>query len=179
MRESIGGQPVVPPTQSALDVNPIERNKIYEDSWKNGGLGLFGAFTDLTIDERANETVAEFIRSKISKIVHDSEVAQKLMPYYYYGTKRPIIDTNYYETYNRENVSLVDVKNDSIESITPNGLKTKNNEYELDVIIFATGYDGMTGPLMKIDIKGKDGISLKEKWDGGAQTRTYLGIANA
>ncbi|MFD4706683.1 flavin-containing monooxygenase [Gottfriedia sp. NPDC058432] len=179
MRESTGGQPVVPPTQSALEVNLIERNKIYEDSWKNGGLGLFGAFTDLTIDERANETVAEFIRSKISEIVHDSEVAKKLMPYYYYGTKRPIIDTNYYETYNRGNVSLVDVKNDSIESITPNGLKTINNEYELDVVVFATGYDGMTGPLMKIDIKGKDGISLKEKWDGGAQTRTYLGIANA
>jgi cation diffusion facilitator CzcD-associated flavoprotein CzcO len=179
MKESIAGQPTVPPTQSALEVNPQERNQIYENIWKNGGLGLFGSFNDISIDERANETVAEFIRSKISEIILDSEVAKKLMPYYYFGTKRPIIDTNYYETYNRENVSLVDVKNDSIESITPSGLKTKNNEFELDVIVFATGYDGMTGPLMKIDIKGKDGISLKEKWDGGAQTRTYLGIANA
>lgn len=179
MRESAGGQPVTPPTKSALEVTPEERQRVYEDSWKNGGLGIFSAYYDLTVNEAANETAAEFIRSKIRETVHDSEVADKLLPWYYYGTKRPIIDTGYYETFNRENVTLVDVKKDPIEEITSKGLRTTAAEYELDALVFATGFDGMTGPLLKIDIRGKDGVSLKEKWNGGAQTRTYLGVANA
>jgi cation diffusion facilitator CzcD-associated flavoprotein CzcO len=179
MRESQGGQPVAPPTKSALEVTPEERQRVYEEAWEKGGLGLFSAYYDVTINEAANETVAEFIRSKIRGIVENPKVAETLLPSYFYGTKRPIIDTNYYETYNRENVTLVDVRKATIEEITPNGLRTMEAEYELDTIVFATGYDGMTGPLLKIDIRGKDGVTLKEKWAGGAQTRTYLGIANA
>jgi cation diffusion facilitator CzcD-associated flavoprotein CzcO len=179
MRESAGGQPVIPPTKSALEVTPEERQRVYEDSWKNGGLGIFSAYYDLTVNEAANETAAKFIRSKILETVDNSEVADKLLPSYYYGTKRPIIDTGYYETFNRENVTLVDVKKDPIKEITSKGLRTKEAEYELDALVFATGFDGMTGPLLKIDIRGKDGVSLKEKWNGGAQTRTYLGIGNA
>ncbi|MEH7747619.1 NAD(P)/FAD-dependent oxidoreductase [Neobacillus drentensis] len=179
MRESQGGQPVPIPTKSALEVTPEERERVYEEAWEKGGLGLFSAYYDITINEAANETVAEFIRTKICQIVEDPNVAQKLLPSYFYGTKRPIIDTNYYETYNRNNVTLVDVKKAPIEEITPNGLSTTDGEYELDTLVFATGYDGMTGPLLKMDIRGKDGVTLKEKWAGGAQTRTYLGIANA
>lgn len=179
MRESAGGQPAVPPDKSALEVTAEERQKVYEHAWENGGLGLFAAYYDITVNEEANETVAEFIRGKITEIVKDSETASKLLPSYYYGTKRPIIDTNYYETFNRENVSLVDVKKNPIEEITASGVRTSEEEYELDALVFATGYDGMTGPLLKIDIRGKDGVSLKEKWNGGACTRTYLGVANA
>lgn len=179
MRESQGGLPVPTPTKSALEVRAEEREQVYELAWAQGGLGIFSAYYDLLINEAANETAAEFIRSKIRKIVNDPKVSEKLLPSYFYGTKRPIIDTNYYETYNRENVSLVDVKKAPIEEITPKGLRTTETEYELDTLVFATGYDGMTGPLMKMDIRGKDGVSLKEKWAGGAQTRTYLGIANS
>jgi cation diffusion facilitator CzcD-associated flavoprotein CzcO len=179
LRESQGGLPVPTPTKSALEVTAEEREQVYELAWEQGGLGIFSAYYDLLINEAANETAAEFIRSKIRKIVNNPKVAEKLLPSYFYGTKRPIIDTNYYETYNRENVSLVDVKKAPIEEITPKGLRTTETEYELDTLVFATGYDGMTGPLMKMDIRGKDGVSLKEKWAGGAQTRTYLGIANA
>ncbi|WP_066053950.1 flavin-containing monooxygenase [Robertmurraya korlensis] len=179
MRESAGGQPAIPPDKSALEVTPEERQKVYEHAWENGGLGLFAAYYDITINEEANETVAEFIRGKIKEIVKDPETASKLLPSYYYGTKRPIIDTNYYETFNRDNVSLVDVRKNPIEEITTSGVRTSEEEVELDALVFATGYDGMTGPLLKIDIRGKDGISLKEKWNGGASTRTYLGVANA
>ncbi|MFF2445557.1 flavin-containing monooxygenase [Neobacillus sp. NPDC058068] len=98
MRESQGGQPVVPPTKSALEVAPEERNQVYEYAWENGGLGIFSAYYDITINEAANETAAEFIRSKIREIVNNPETAEKLLPSYYYGTKRPIIDTNYYES---------------------------------------------------------------------------------
>lgn len=179
MRESAGGQPAVPPDKSALEVTPEERQQVYEHAWENGGLGLFAAYYDITVNEEANETVAEFIRGKIKEIVKDPETASKLLPSYYYGTKRPIIDTNYYETFNRENVSLIDVRKNPIEEITVSGVRTSEVEYELDALVFATGYDGMTGPLLKIDIRGKDGVSLKEKWNGGASTRTYLGVANA
>ena len=101
------------------------------------------------------------------------------MPTYHFATKRIVIDTDYFETYNRENVSLVDVKKAPIVEITPKGIRTTEAEYELDIIVFATGYDGMTGPLLKMDIRGKEGITLKEKWDGGAQVKTYLGLATA
>jgi cation diffusion facilitator CzcD-associated flavoprotein CzcO len=178
MRESTLGMPYTQLDCSALEVTKNERERIYEEAWKKGEF-FAGTFKDLLINEAANETVAEFIRSKIQETVHDSKVANKLMPSHYYGTKRPIKDTNYFETFNRENVTLVDVKKVPIVEITPKGLRTAEAEYELDTIVFATGYDAMTGPLMKMDIQGKDGLKLKGKWDGGAQVKTYLGIANA
>ncbi|MGG0177197.1 flavin-containing monooxygenase [Gottfriedia acidiceleris] len=179
LRESPLGQPANIPTQSALEASQAERKQVFENCWENGGFGLSRTYNDIVLNEAANKTVAQYIRSKIGEIVHDAEVAMKLMPQYFYATKRPILDTNYYETFNRENVTLVDVKSSPIEEITVNGVKTTENEYGFDVIVFATGYDAITGPLLKIDIQGKDGLTLKSKWSGGAQTRTYLGIANA
>ncbi|RNB92461.1 NAD(P)/FAD-dependent oxidoreductase [Brevibacillus fluminis] len=179
MWDSWGGIPVAPSMRSALEDTPEERQAKYDAAWAKGGFSLSYSYSDLTFNEAANDTVAEFIREKIRETVHNPEVAQKLLPRYYFGTKRPILDTHYFETYNRENVTLVDVKQTPIEEITPNGLRTTEAEHELDILVFATGYDGMTGPLLKIDIRGKNGVTLKEKWEDGAQTRTYLGIANA
>ncbi|MET3291860.1 UNVERIFIED_CONTAM: cation diffusion facilitator CzcD-associated flavoprotein CzcO [Brevibacillus sp. OAP136] len=179
MWDSWGGIPVSPSMRSALEDTPEERQATYDAAWAKGGFSLSYSYSDLTFNEAANDTVAEFIREKIRETVHNPEVAQKLLPRYYFGTKRPILDTHYFETYNRENVTLVDVKQTPIQEITPNGLRTTEAEHELDILVFATGYDGMTGPLLKIDIRGKNGVTLKEKWEDGAQTRTYLGIANA
>ncbi|MFB4162961.1 flavin-containing monooxygenase [Alteribacillus sp. JSM 102045] len=163
-RESVFGVPVMPSERSALEDPPEEREKKYEDAWQKGGIfHLPTTYGDLTIDKAANETVSSFIRSKIREVVKDSKTAEKLMPTYYYATKRPITDTNYFETYNRDNVTLVDVKSESIKEITAKGIRTAANEYELDTIIFATGFDGMTGPLFKMDIHGKEGQSLKRK----------------
>ncbi|QRG68312.1 flavin-containing monooxygenase [Brevibacillus choshinensis] len=179
MRESWGGFPIAPSVRSALEDPQDVRQQVYEEAWAKGGFFLSYAYHDLTMNEAANETAAEFIRSKIRETVHNPEVAEKLLPSYYFGTKRPILDTHYYETYNRENVTLVDVKKAPIVEITPKGLRTADAEYELDILVFATGYDGMTGPLLKIDIRGKDGWTLKEKWSEGSNVQTYLGLANA
>ncbi|MED1949723.1 NAD(P)/FAD-dependent oxidoreductase [Brevibacillus centrosporus] len=178
MKESMGGIPSMGPARSALADTPEARQRVYEEIWEKGGF-LLQAYYDLTIDEKANQTATDFIRMKIKEIVHDPKVAALLTPSYYYGTKRAIIDTHYYEAFNRPNVSLVDVKASPIDEITPTGLRTQGAEYPLDVLVFATGYDAMTGPLLKMDIRGRNGVSLKEKWEGGAATRTYLGIANA
>ena len=181
-RSSFGGFPNdVEARPSALLDTQEEREVLYEAAWQKGGVSSFflETYQDLTTNEEANETLSQFIRNKIKEIVHDPEVAKKLSPTYFYGTKRPIQDTNYYETYNRENVHLVDVKANPIVEITPKGIRTTDGEYELDIIIFATGYDAMTGSLFKIDIRGKDGLTLQEKWENGEQTKTYLGIATA
>lgn len=179
MKDSWAGFPIAPSLRSALEDTEEVRQKVYETAWEKGGFHLTYTYRDLTIDEGANETVSDFIRSKIRESVHEPQVAEKLLPTYYFGTKRPILDTHYFETYNRENVTLVDVKKAPIEEITAKGLRTADAEYELDILVFATGYDGMTGPLLKIDIRGKDGLTLKEKWSEGAHVQTYLGIANA
>ncbi len=181
LRDSLAGLPLNPSTISALEVTPEQRDKAYEEAWDKGGaVGiLMEAFNDIMVSEEANESAAEFVRKKIRETVKDPEVAEKLMPTYYFATKRIVIDTDYFETYNRDNVTLVDVKSSPIEEITAKGIKTTEEEYELDVLVFATGFDGMTGPLLKMDIQGKDGVLLREKWDHGAQTRTYLGLANA
>ena len=179
LRESFGGLLVDSQEKSALEDTPEQRDRVYEAAWEKGGFGFAFSYTDLTLDEEANKTAADFVRAKIREIVKDPETVEKLSPTYYYGTKRPILDTNYYDTYNRDNVSLVDVRKTPIVEITPTGLRTTEGEYELDVLVFATGYDGMTGTLFNIDIRSKDGVPLKEKWADGAETRTYLGIATA
>ena len=177
MRESSTGSGLLIRNVSALSDPPEKRQQVYEKAWAEGGFALTSAYYDLFINEEANKTAADFIRSKIKEIVHNPEVAEKLLPDYYFGTKRPILDTDYYETYNRENVTLVDVKKEPIVEITSNGIRTKESEYKLDILVFATGYDGMTGPLFKIDIRGKDGVKLKETWEEGSKVRTYLGLA--
>ncbi|CAM3584711.1 NAD(P)/FAD-dependent oxidoreductase [Aeromicrobium ponti] len=180
MRHSITGIPETPRNISVFDDSPNERQRVFEEAWKKGGLlSLSYTYNDLSITPEANEIVAEFIRSKIRETIKKPEVAEKLLPRFYYGTKRTIIDTDYFETYNRDNVSLVDVKKAPIQEITASGVRTADAEYKLDMIVFATGFDAMTGPLFKMDIRGKDGVSLKEKWGAGEQTRTYLGLGTA
>ena len=165
--------------KSVFDDSPKERRKALEAAWEKGGWSVLFTYNDLLLNEEGNKLIVEFVCSKIREIVKDQETAEKLMPDHYYGTKRAIIDTDYFETYNRNNVSLVDVKKAPIEEVTRQGIRTADKEYELDTIVFATGFDGMTGSLFKIDIRGKEGISLKEKWQDGAETRTYLGLTTA
>jgi cation diffusion facilitator CzcD-associated flavoprotein CzcO len=167
------------PEHSALEVDVEARHRRFEAAWGTGTLyGMVSAFNDLLIDRDANETAAEFVRARISEIVDDPEVAERLSPRNHpFGTKRPCLDTNYYATYNRDNVALVDVRATPIVEITPNGIRTTNDEYALDAIVFATGFDAMTGPLLGPDITGVGGMKLRDKWAAGP--RTYLGIATA
>ncbi|WP_063726739.1 flavin-containing monooxygenase [Streptomyces sp. RTd22] len=164
--------------QSALEVSPEARRAEYEARWQEGGGGFIGAFNDLLADERANDTAADFIRSKIRDIVHDPAVAELLVPRGFpVGSKRVTVDTGYYATYNRDNVTLVDVDSSPIEKIVPTGVRTADATYELDSIVFATGFDAITGAVLAVDIRGRGGRSLREKWAAGP--RTYLGLATA
>ena len=160
--------------KSALEVSSAERNEEYERRWQHGGLPFFGAFTDLTFDKSANETAAEFVRSKIREIVKDPVNAEKLSPKTVIGCKRLCVDTDYYATFNRENVSLIDIKKNPIQEISQSGIVVDGQLYEIDILILATGYDAMTGAILKVDIRGKAGESIKEKWREGP--KTYLGI---
>jgi cyclohexanone monooxygenase len=160
---------------SALAVSPEDRRRIYEERWASGGTTFMAAFNDLIFNQEANDTAAEFVRDKIREIVKDPATADLLAPRDHpIGTKRICVDTRYFETYNRPNVHLVDVRSAQIEEITPTGLRTARASYDFDVIVFATGFDAMTGALTRIDIHGTDGSTLKEKWEHGP--RTYLGL---
>ena len=171
-----GGTPVAPEAGSALALTEEERNRVFEKFWVIGGNDfIYGSFDDILSDKEANDIVAEFIRSKIRETVKDPETSQKLLPLDHpYGSKRALMDTNYFETYNRENVYLVDLRQTPIQEITAKGLRTSEEDFEFDVIVFATGFDAMTGTFMKIDIRGRDGMTLKEKWAEGP--KTYLGL---
>lgn len=177
-RESFGGFPYPPGNRSALELSPEEQLDAYEEAWKVGGFRFLSTFYDLIINEQANETAAEFVRSKIAQIVKDPETARKLMPRDYpIGTKRLALDTNYFQTYNRDNVTLVDIKANPIDAITSSGIRTDEADYEFDAIVFATGFDAMTGALSKIDIRGRANMALKEKWEEGPKAYLGLGIA--
>lgn len=176
MRWSINGHPYDIQKESALEVSEEERLRRYEAAWETGGLGFRGAFGDLLKNKGANDTASEFLRAKIRSIVKDPQTARKLTPTDHpFASKRPPIDTGYFETFNRSNVSLVDVREAPIQEITPRGIRTSDGrEHELDVIVFATGFDAMTGPLLAMDIRGSGGRSLREDWKAGP--RTYLGL---
>ena len=162
----------------ALELTPEERQAIYEERWQMGGLPIYGAFADLLVDERANETAQEFFRAKIREKVTDRAVAEKLTPKGYpVGGKRICVDTGYFETFNRNNVTLIDVNVQPIRRITPTGILAGDTEHAIDLIVFATGFDAMTGALSAIDLRGRDGQALQDKWAEGP--RTYLGIAVA
>ena len=162
-------------SRSALEVSEEEREAIYSERWKVGGTGFMGSFGDLVTSQEANDTASEFVRKKIREIVHDPEVAERLAPKDYpIGTKRICVDSHYFETFNRENVDLVDVRDAPIERLTEHGLVTGGKEYSFDCIVFATGFDAMTGTLNAIDIRGRKGERLREKWTEGP--RTYLGV---
>ena len=178
-RKSFLGIALSPSERSALDVTPEERTRVFQQLWdKGGGMPVLLSYSDLLINEEANETLAEFVRSKIRETVKDPQVAEKLLPQGYpIGAKRLAQDDSYYETFNRDNVTLVDIRGAPIERITPAGIRTTDEEYELDMIVFATGFDALTGALLNIDVRGAGGVSLREKWAHGP--RTYLGLATA
>jgi cyclohexanone monooxygenase len=164
--------------ESALAVPPEARQREYEERWNRGGLGFSATYVDLLTNEDANATAAEFFRSKIRAIVSDPAVADALVPRDYpIGTKRLCVDTGYYDTFNRDNVTLVDIRKAPIEAIIPQGLRTREAAYALDSIVFATGFDAMTGALLGVDIRGRGGRTLWETWADGP--RTYLGLAIA
>jgi cation diffusion facilitator CzcD-associated flavoprotein CzcO len=177
-RESTNGHPFLISERSALEPSEDERRAIYEAAWERGGLRFRASFADLLSDRAANDTASDFIRTKIREVVRDPEVAERLTPRDHgFATKRPPIDTDYFEAYNRENVTLVDVRETPIEEVTPTGLRTSAAEYPLDRIVFATGFDAMTGPLLGIDIRGTGGRTLRDKWADGPRTYLGLGIA--
>jgi cation diffusion facilitator CzcD-associated flavoprotein CzcO len=178
-RSSPAGFPYFPIERKTTDVAPGERREIFEDLWREGGFRfLWGGFSDLLVDPTANEMASEFIRDKIREIVKDPETAARLCPRDHpYGAKRPPIDTDYYVTFNRDNVTLVDIRSAPIEAITPTGLRTKDAEYALDVLVFATGFDAMTGALLRIDIRGSGGLRLADAWAEGPRTLLGLQVA--
>jgi cation diffusion facilitator CzcD-associated flavoprotein CzcO len=156
-------------------VTPAQRRSLLEDAWKQGGLAMLGTFSDLLTNADANEAVAEFVREKIGEVVKDPVTAEKLKPRGYpIFARRPCIDTGYYETYNLPNVHLVDCLADPIVGVTEKGVRTQSGEVELDMLILATGYDGLTGALMAFDVVGRHGQTVKDKWKEGA--RSYLGL---
>jgi cation diffusion facilitator CzcD-associated flavoprotein CzcO len=165
--------------RKAMEVSKEERLKLYEELWALPGFKKWlGNFRDIMTDRAANEDFAEFVRNKIRARVKDPAVAEKLVPKDHpFGSKRIPLETEYYEAYNRDNVLLVDIRETPIERITPKGIKTSDREYEFDVIIYATGFDAMTGALTRIDIRGEGGQTLKDKWASGP--RTYLGLQSA
>lgn len=151
---------------------------MYEEGWRRGGINsLSYAFTDFFTDERANFTAQEFAREKIRETVRDPAVAEALCPTHHIGTKRTCVDIGYFETYNYDHVELVDVRKSPITEMTQRGLATRAGEYRLDVVVFAIGFDAITGALLEIDIRGRAGLSLAEKWSEGP--RTYLGLCVA
>jgi cyclohexanone monooxygenase len=170
----IGGFP--PPTQSALDVPEADRNAAYEAKWQEGGsISFLYTYTDLLTNQEANDTAADFVRNKIRGIVKDAETAELLCPNDHpMGTKRLVLDTGYFETYNRDNVTLVNARKTPIEEITPAGLRTADAEYEFDAIVFATGFDAITGAMKEIDLRTTAGLTIQDKWEAGP--RTYLGL---
>ncbi|WP_431879808.1 flavin-containing monooxygenase [Amycolatopsis sacchari] len=160
------GVAMEPAKCSALEVSPDERRHIFESKWEEGGFHFANeCFTDLASNHEASELASEFIRSKIREIVHDPETAELLCPKdYSFNGKRVPTGHGYYATFNRDNVHLVDVKSTPISAVTSRGLMVGDTEYELDVLIFATGFDAMTGTLTSIDIVGRDGLVLRDKW---------------
>ena len=164
------------PTEAAIEVEVQQRQRTYEEKWAEGGsISFLYAYTDLLVSKASNDTACEFVRDKIRGIVKDPVTAELLAPKDHpIGTKRLCLDTNYYETYNRDNVTLVDARSNPLEAITPQGVRTTAAEYALDAIVFATGFDAMTGALNEIDIATSDGRVLRETWADGPLT--YLGL---
>ena len=162
----------------ALSVDEDQRQELYTKRWAIGGTGFLGSFNDLLTNADANYTAAEYVRQQIKRVVKDKETAEILCPRSYpIGTKRICIDTGYFETYNRENVNLVDISKKPIQRLVADGIIVDDQLYAFDSIIFATGFDAMTGSIFNVDIKGRGGLALKEKWNAGP--KTYLGLMSA
>ena len=175
MHSTANGHPFAIADRSALALSAEERQAVYEAAWEKGGLQFRATFRDLLQDKAANDTAASFLRNKIRQIVKDPATAAKLADIDHpYAAKRPPIDTGYFDTFNRPNVELVDVRAEPIECVTARGIRTSARDYPLDIIVFATGFDAMTGPMLRMDIRGTEGRSLAKAWAGGP--RNYLGL---
>ena len=176
-RESFFGQEHYFIMKSALEATPEEREREFDKMWDAGGFAFWLAnYMDMFFSQEANDLCADYIKRKIRATVIDPAIAERLIPKgYAYGTKRQPLDTNFYETFNRTNVQLVDANTDgAIEEITEKGIRAGGKEYELDIIVIATGFDAMTGPLKNLGIKGRGGRSLTKEWEDGPET--YLGL---
>jgi cation diffusion facilitator CzcD-associated flavoprotein CzcO len=174
-KTSAGGFPWQHNGKRALDVSEEERQKTYEAVWREGGIKFaLGNFRDLAYDYEANMTASDFLRNKIREAVHDPVLAEKLIPTHPFLSRRPIVDTGYFETYNRDDVTLVDVREAPIVELTDTGVRTTEAEHPLDVLVFATGFDAITGPFFNIDLRGRNGATLTKNWAAGP--RSYLGI---
>jgi cation diffusion facilitator CzcD-associated flavoprotein CzcO len=178
-RWSRGGIPMEPTDVLGVTASEAVRRERFEAAWELGELfGILNVFADQAVDPASNDIVAEMIREKIRSIVKDPETAEMLSPKgHYFGTKRPCLDTGYFETYNMPHVRLVDLRKQPIVSITEDGIETADESFGFDAIVYATGFDAMTGPLVAADVAGRDGLSLKEKWAAGPST--YLGLMTA
>jgi cation diffusion facilitator CzcD-associated flavoprotein CzcO len=165
-----------PDPRGTFEVSDEEREAFFEKLYAERGFGIWqGNFRDILIDRKANALISDFVARKIRQRVKDPKVAEKLIPKNHgFGTRRVPLETFYFEVYNRDNVELVDITETPIERITPNGIKTSAAEYEFDIIIYATGFDAITGSFDQIDLRGVGGMRLKDKWQGGPQT--YLGV---
>ncbi len=163
-----------------LETTPEEREREFDRMWDEGGFAFWLAnYQDMFFSQEANDLCADYIKRKIRKIVKDPAVAEKLIPKGHpYGTKRQPLDSNYYETFNKDNVRLVDAATDgAIEEITRTGIRAGGKLYEFDIIVFATGFDALTGPLKALHLKGRGGVALDAQWAHGP--RTYLGVSIA
>jgi cyclohexanone monooxygenase len=161
--------------KAASQVSPEDRQREYERRWNKGGVNFVHSFNDTMLDQTSNDAIAEFVRAKIRGIVKDPKVAESLCPNDHpLGSKRICVDTGYYGVYNRDNVKLVDLKKTPIREVTRNGVRTTDAHYELDALVCATGYDALTGALLGIDLRGRGGLTIQQKWADGP--RTYLGL---
>ena len=162
---------------SVLDATAEEQFAAFEDRWQQGGLIFMGAYGNLMLSQEANDVPANFVRDKIRATVKDPAVAERLCPTNLIGAKRLCVDTNYYATFNRDNVALIDIKQHPIQEITANAVRLADQEVEIDALVIATGFDAMTGAITSVDIRGRDGAKLQERWAGGPSS--YLGLAMA
>ena len=173
-----GGWPFATSRRRASDYTPAERQAVYEEMWQQGGINLaINSFVGVLADKDLNAEVGEFVRVKIREIVKDPATAAKLMPDYYFGTKRQILDNGYFETYNRNNVSLVDLRDDPIKSFTPSAVRTRTGEHPIDMLVLATGYDAVSGSMVNLNPRGRGGRRLDEKWS--TRFDNYLGATIA
>jgi len=168
---------LLPPNPvSALAVSAKERQAAFEARWRIGGFALLGAFNDLLLDQRSNALAAQFVRDKIAAIVKDPATVKLLQPKHTLGCKRLCVDSGYYATFNRPNVRLVDISQQPIERFTATGLRSGGREFEFDTLVLATGFDAMTGTLMRLDLRGRNGLSIRDKWQAGPLNYLGLGI---
>ncbi|MHA6721904.1 flavin-containing monooxygenase [Sphingomonas sp. RS2018] len=177
-RNSPSGLGFVPDTRAAIDVPEDERNAAYETAWNRLGFGFALTFKDILLSEESNATASAFIKRKIAEQVADPEVRAALTPGDFpFGTRRPSVDSGYFQAFNRDNVRLVDISATPIEGFTATGIRTTAEEFDFDIVIYATGFDAFTGSLLKPEIVGRDGVTLREKWAAGPTSFLGIGVA--